>query len=168
MIEVFGVVLGTPFQGATVLSVIAAVAIWWIRGAPDRQRADNEGRQIEVAEHTLLRADYVQQIKDFRKEVHSLRNELQVLTGQQIKADGENRRYKEQVSTMMFLIRLLISELKRLDPDSVIIAQAEATLEQMGHPLDPNKSAARQAAEDTVTAAQNTLDEVSEAERGNG
>jgi hypothetical protein len=140
MITFLGAQMGTVFQGGTLLAVLGLALVWWIRGAPERARAKNEARKIEADEHTLIRTDYVQQIKDWRVEVHALRNELHALEGEQRKSSKDIaaatsliRNYEDDRRTMLFLIRLLISELERLDPNSIIVRQAKETLEQMGH-----------------------------------
>lgn len=115
-------------------------------------------------EHTLIRTDYVKQITDLRVAVHDLRNELHVVSLAQAKTDkllseatAVNRHNKGQMHTMLFLIRLLISDLKRLDPKSIIVAQAEATLAQMSKVDDPAKSPALNVAEHAVADAKQTV-----------
>ena len=39
MLEIGGVQLGTLFQGGTLLAILGMIAIWWIRGMPDRGRS---------------------------------------------------------------------------------------------------------------------------------
>lgn len=42
MIELFGFPLGSPFQGATLLAVLGAIIIWWIRGMPARAKVQSD------------------------------------------------------------------------------------------------------------------------------
>lgn len=170
MLEVFGLQLGTLFQGGTMAAMIALLAIVgraWIIGIPDRLRIANEGKVSAAAE-------LAERYKAWRVEVHEMKNHLMVVAGKQADCDkalaeahSVNRHNQVQINTMLFLIRLLIRELERLAPDSLIVQQAKATLEQLGHePFDSGKSSARLAAEHTVKAAEIAVEEVKQAENG--
>lgn len=165
----------------TLLGIIGSggALIWWIRGMPERARVKNEGIVIAAAEA----AD---RYKVWRLEVHELKQEVAKVSARQYLTDKQlsdalavNRHNKSQMATMLFLIKLLISELKRLDPKSAIVHQAEMTLVQMEHDhgMDPTKSDALNTAEvavqdakQTVRSAEATCEEVKkdEAAGGNG
>ncbi len=161
-----------PAWGAflSLLAILMGAVTVYIRGIPDRFRVKNEARQIEINEAELIRADYAKQIADFRTEVHGYRNDLQAVMGKQAETEKElerarsvSRQRSDRINNMMFIIRLLISELRRLDPTSIIVKQAEAMLLQMGED-DPHKSMTLNAAEHAVEAAENTVAEVKSAE----
>ena len=150
--------------GSLVTWALILLAVWWVRGIPDRMRASNEARVID-------NADIAARLKDWRTEVHGLKNELAKVAAKQAQCDSAlaeahsvNRQNHDRMTTMMFIIRLLISELKRLDPKSVIVKQAEETLVHMNGGGDPNKSDALNAAEHTVEAAKETCEEVKRVE----
>lgn len=170
MLELFGMQLGTVFQGGTMAAMLALLAIVgraWIIGIPERLRIANEGKASAGDE-------LAERYKSWRVEVHEMRNSLMVVASKQADCDralaeahSVNRHNQVQINTMLFLIRLLIRELERLAPDSLIVQQAKATLEQLGHePFDPQKSTALSAAEHTVRAAEVAVEEVKQAENG--
>lgn len=173
MIELFGLQLGTIFQGGTLLTACLIAVGLWIRGYPERMRASNEGKTIAAAEAS-------ERYKAWRLEIHELKNEIAKVSAKQVITDGQlseslavNRHLRTQMTTMLFLIRLLISELKRLDPKSAIVKQAELTLGEMDQHSDPNKSDALNTAEtavqdakQTVRSAQATCEEVKKEEGG--
>ena len=165
--HIFGLPLTDALQGGiftTLVAILGVVARQYVAGAADRKRASNEGHKILTEEHTLIRQDYTKQIIDLRVAMHELRNEMQVLTNSHqsttkllVEAQSINRHNKEQMHTMMFLIKLLISELKRIDPDSIIVAQAESTLNQMTAGADPSDSHALEAAKIAAKDARQTV-----------
>lgn len=168
MLELFGMQFGTVFQGGTLAAMLALLAIVgraWIIGIPERLRIANEGK-------TSASDELAERYKAWRVEVHELRNATMVVAAKQAECDkalaeahSVNRHNQVQMNTMLFLIRLLIRELERLAPDSLIVQQAKATLEQLGHePFDPGKSSARLAAEHTVKAAEIVVEEVKQTE----
>lgn len=169
MIELFGMQLGTVFQGGTMAAMFAVLAIVgraWIVGIPERLRVANEGKVSAAAE-------LAERYKAWRVEVHDLRNDLQAVAGEQAKcnkalaeAHADNRLLHGEKNTMLFVIRQLIRELERTAPDSIILEQGKATLEQMGHGIDASKSTALAAAEHTVNAAKVVVEEVKQAENG--
>lgn len=170
MIEAFGFPLGTVFQGGTLVAMLMLLGIVgraWIVGIPERLRAANEGKVTATAE-------LAERYAAWRVEVHDLKNELAKVASKQadcdkalLEAHSINRHNESQMSTMLFLIRLLIRELERLVPDSIIVQQAKVTLEQLGHePFSPDKSTALVAAEHTVEVAKVAVKEVKQAENG--
>lgn len=176
MIEVGGFQLGTIFQGGTLAACLAMLGIVgraWVIGVPERIRAANEGKVTAAAELSERYAAW-------RVEVHGLKNELMKVAGKQeecnkalAEAHSVNRHNESQMSTMLFLIRLLIRELERLAPDSLIVHQAKITLEQLGHdPPDPSKSEVLNTAEgaekDAKQALASTTETRKEIERAEG
>ncbi len=156
---------GTLPGWGTFFAAITALGMWWIRGAPDRRRAATEAAKVEADEHTLIRTDYVQQIKDWRVEVHALNNKLHVVQLEQArtqKAANEAtaiiRGYEDDRRTMLLLIRLLLAELKIHDPESPLILHAEMVLAHMiENGSDPSKSDAMNIAEHAVRDAKQTV-----------
>lgn len=151
--------------GTAVTAFFTALGIWF-KHAPDRRRAANELEQIKINEAELIRTDYTKQIKDFRLEVHGYRNDLAVIQLRLEKSESVSRQRSDRINNMMFIIRLLISELKRHGP-SIIVDQAEAMLRQMGETDEgANKSPALSAAEHAEQAASLTVGEVIRSEEG--
>lgn len=188
MLEIFGIALRPEVSTGNLVTwtlVVGTVLIWWIRGWPERKRAATEAKAIELTDAAAIRGEYTALNKLARSDIHDLRNAVTSLKAEQHdcakqlrEAHAENHRLqieataaarvnKEEISTMMFVIRLLISELKRLDPESVIVRQAEETLTHMNGRIDPfHKSGALAAAQSTVLAAENAVEEVKHAEGG--
>lgn len=153
---------GTLPQWGTFLGVIAGLiglATVFVKGIPQRTKATSDAKQAD-------NADYAAQIRNFRDEVHGYRNELQALQGRLNRAESASRLRADRITNMTFIIRLLISELLRLDPDSIIVQQAEALLKQMEDGEHPPMGAAETAdravakAQDTVKAAKATVAEL--------
>lgn len=170
MLTLFGFPLGTVFQGGTfavLLMILGTVAARYVQGMPDRQRAGNESKALNIGEMETILADYAEQIKTFRAEVHGYRNELQAVRGELLASDKISSQRSDRINNMVFIIELLISELERLDPSSVIVKQAKAMLRHMAGG-DPKKSEALNVAEtavadakQTVRSAENTVVEIS-------
>jgi hypothetical protein len=51
--------LGTPLQGATAALILAfgTIAIWYIRGIPERRRALNETAKLKIEDDQIFRAE---------------------------------------------------------------------------------------------------------------
>jgi septal ring factor EnvC (AmiA/AmiB activator) len=67
MLELFGVELGTPFQGGTFLSLVVIAGLLvrvWIMGIPDRITATSTAHDKEITRHT-------EEIKWIREELRS-------------------------------------------------------------------------------------------------
>lgn len=159
MLTIFGYPLGTATQTGSfvvLLAIAAGLFTAWIKGMPERSRVANEGRQIDIQEAEQIRVDYAQQIKDFRSEVHGYRNDLAKMEARLSQSESTSRRRSDVIKDMMFIIRLLISELKRIEPHSIIVGQAEAMLARMG-PTETSKTDALTAAEATEASAQETV-----------
>lgn len=153
MIEWAGIQFGTVFQGGTLAALVLLLGVWWVRGMPDRGRVRNEAKVI--ADEELAR-----RYKEWRAEVHELKNQLAIVLAEQRKCNQALSAALALNRPVLFLIRLLIREVKRLDPTSPIIDQAETTLEHLGQAIDdPNKSDVLNAAEQAVEAAEQTVEE---------
>ena len=156
----------------TLLTMAVGMATVWIRHGPARMAQANAATVIEHTDSALLRAEYLALNEKTRKDYHDLANEFQKLVGTQktcekalLESRAENRGYRDDMQMLLFLAKLLIKEIKRLDPDpnNLIIEQAEMTLFQLEQkhnpsPPEPTKSPQRQAAEGAVLSAERTLD----------
>lgn len=151
--------IGTFPQWILLITVLGGGVTVFIKGIPQRTKANSDAKQAE-------NNDYAQQIKELRVEMHGYRNELHVLQQRLSQAESSSRVRADRITNMMFIVRLLISELRRLDPQSVIVNQAEALLEQMDradtHPMTATETAERAVtkAKQTVKAAEATVTEL--------
>lgn len=163
---------GTFPQWGT-FSLLLAMFVWalavWIRGEPERTRAKSEAKALDNADAAILRAEYQALHQKNRDDYHKLANDFQKLVGTQrrceqalAEAHAENRMYRDDVNTLLFLIRLLISEVKRLDrdPANIIIKQAEMTLTELERKRGEGNGvkALGALAEDAVEKAEASLD----------
>ena len=160
------IVPGTLPQWGTFAALIAAILggiTAYIKGSPDRTKANSDAKQAD-------NADYSAQIKGFREEVNGYRSEVQVLRERLTQSESASRLRADRITNMTFIIRLLISELLRLDPNSIIVQQAEFLLRQMDRnepgstapAPTPTENADRavEKAQDTVVAAKATVAEL--------
>lgn len=157
-------------QGGKLVALIAGIAMAvgaWMKQRPASQHAENEAMQISSKEAELIRTDYAQQIRDFRLEVHDYRNELHAVVLRLSTSEAQSKRRGDKLTMMAFVLRLVMTELRRLDPGNQIIDQAEALLGQILAEDDPAKSQTLNAAEHAVKAAETTVAEVKRSE-GNG
>lgn len=172
MLTILGVPLGTLSQVGTfgvLLVLLAGIVTVFIKGIPERLRVQNETKQIEMTEAEALRSEYTKLNDQARKDIHDFREQLQTMQAKQYFSDRKlleaatvQRQDRADMDTMMFLIRLLISEVKRLDPtpDNAIIAQAESVLAHLTTlrgVADPSKSDALNTAEHAVADAKQTV-----------
>ena len=155
------IVPGTLPQWGTFAALLAAIAAGftaYIKGSPHRTKANSDAKQAD-------NADYADQIKLFRDEVRALNREVKTLQERLTQAESASRLRADRITNMTFIIRLLISELRRIDPNSIIVQQAEALMRQMDHaeaPAIPTVEADRavEKAQDTVVAAKATVAEL--------
>jgi hypothetical protein len=170
MLELFGFPLGTVFQGGTLaalLILLAGVATVFIRGIPDRLRVQNEGRSADVKAETALRDEYAERYRETRKEVHGLRNELSAALADLYQSNNMRTRTRDRFNMVLFILRLVMDDLRHRDPESPLLRQAEGLLQQVMEDVDdPTKSTALNAAEHTVAAAKATCEEVKHSENG--
>lgn len=139
----------------TVLTTAIGLATVWIRGIPERRRAD-------IEERGLTGQQYAAQIADFRKEVHGYRNELHIIQRDLEKSESRARQRADRIVALTVVVKLVMSEIKRLDPKSLILAQAEELLTQMME--DDKPETAAQAARQTLEAAERTVAKVEQGE----
>jgi hypothetical protein len=181
MLKLFGLDMGTPFQGGAFLALIGIFGIsvpsllqggglvtlfvaimggvtMWIRGMADRGRVVNETKALDATQMEKVLADYAIQVQAFRGEVHELRNELQAVRGELHDSDRVSQQRNERISTMELIVELLITELARLDPGSIIVAQARMMMRRVGSwHGDPSKSHEMNSAEGAVADAKQTV-----------
>lgn len=163
--------------GAFITAFFTALGIWFKYG-PDRRRAENEAKSLEVTTEAKLRDEMTALNKQARKDIHDMREQLATMQAKQhfsdrrlLEAATVQRQDRADMDTMMFLIRLLISEVKRLDKsdNNAIIEQAESVLAHLttirGAAIP--KSDAMASAEHAHHATQETVDAMLAAE-GNG
>lgn len=144
------------FTPATIgiYGLIAGVFIWWIRGWPDRKRAENEEKVIDNAE-------VASRLKEFRTEVHGLRNELGVVRAELHTAQNQSARRGDKLNMLRFILSMVIDELASKDPKNSVLAQARKLLARVeDEPHQVDNSDALAAAEETVDAAQATVRQV--------
>lgn len=103
----------------------------WIKGIPERLRVKNESVALQAKIEEDLRGEAAHRFQEFRDEVHGLRNELQVMSSRLSKSETTSRRRADKLSMMLFILHLLMTELRRLDPDSDVLKQAEALLNRI-------------------------------------
>lgn len=166
MVSLGGVPFGTPFQGLTLAAVVVigvGLAIRaWIIGMPDRKRADNEAAVINNTEAAT-------RFKEFRVEVHGLRNELATVRAELHKATNQSARRGDKLNMLLFILRLVMDELASKEPGNKVLAQARSLLHRVDdEPPVSEQSSTLQAAENTVEQAQETVREVKAAEANGG
>ncbi len=153
--------LATVFEGVTAATVIFAAFMalrYWIQGSPERSRVRNETKVLDISEMDKRLADYAQQVKDFRTEVHSLREDLQKALAEQLTSDKLSDQRSNWINDMLFIIELLITELERIDPKSAIVKQAKMMLKRIkAQGTDPLKSESLNIAETAVRDAKQTV-----------
>lgn len=168
MVELFGIPLGTAFQGGTFAAVIALLAIVarvWIIGIPERLRAANEGKVAAAAE-------LADRFKAWRAEVHDLKNETMKVAAKQAVCDKALSAAHTLNDQLVFLIELMISEMEAHDPKSKIVKRARTMFKRLADiSADPDKSDALNTAElavhdakQTVISAKDTCEEVKRSE----
>lgn len=157
MLELLGIQLGTPFQGGTLLAVLLIAGVWYIRGMPDRTRAKNEGQVINDADDALKR-------KEWRAEIHTIKNELAVSAAELVKCNQLATAATARSEQLMFLYELLLSEAEAHDPTSKIVQRARLSFNRISTDLkDPSKSDVLNTAETAVADATQTLASTKEA-----
>ena len=106
-------------------------------------------------------------------EVHGYRNDLQDITFRLAQSEAQSKRRGDKITMMVFVLRLVMAELRRIEPNNHVMGQAELLLGQIMDDSDPNKSDALNTAEHAVADAKQTVrsataacDEVKNVERG--
>ncbi len=157
---------------ATVIIAIIGAFVWWIKGMAERGRVKNEGTIIQAkieAEARALqgkieetfRGEAATRFREFREEVHGLRNDVARLEANLHNATAQSGRRGDKLNMVLFILRLVMDELATRDPTNKILAQARALLARVeDEPHEKGNSTALNQAEDTVEAAQATVREV--------
>ncbi len=160
---------GSAAQWATLAAIIIGGITAWFKYGPDRKRADNEGIIIANMDAERLRREYDDLNQQNRKDIHDLKDKLAVTEAAihqsdkaLLKAASVQLQDRADMNSMMFLIDLLISEVKRLDPDpeNKIIAQAEMVLAHMREQRtggNPSQTPAMNTADHTLADAKQTV-----------
>ena len=141
--------------GIAITSFFTALGIW-IKYGPDHKRAANEEKVIEGTEMDRVLANLQQQVHEYRAEVHAYRNEVQALQGELSAATKVSNQRSDRIDTLELIIELLLSELERIDPHSIIVRQAKIMLRRVSA-NDPAKSAALNVVEHAVADAKQTV-----------
>jgi len=163
MISVFGLQLGTVFQGllVAIVSALGALGIWYIRGWPDRRRASNETTAMTAKIEEDLRGEAAERFREFRLEVHALRNELQAVRGELQATATKSMRRGDKLNMVLFILRMVMDELAAKEPKNKILAQARTLLSRVeDEPHQEDNSDALNAAEETVDKANATVRQV--------
>lgn len=101
--------------------LFASIITIWIKGLPDRQRADNEGRKIDNDAHAASR-------KDDRADVERLTERMDRQDEEIQEAKESCRTLKVQVEQLNFALRLAIAEIEAGMPNSRVPAQIRQLL----------------------------------------
>lgn len=156
--------------GIAVTSFFTALGIWFKYG-PARMKAKNEEKVIDQSGMEKVIINNTAQLKDFRDEVHKYRNEMQVLQGELWASNRVSNQRSDRIDTLETIIELLLSEIERLDPNSIVVRQAKIMLRRVV--AEQGKSSALNTAEhavadakQTVVSATATCDEVRATESG--
>ncbi len=157
---------------ATVLIALVGALVWWIKGLAERGRVKNEGAIIQArieAEARALqgkieetfRGEAATRFKEFREEVHGLRNDVARLESSLLISTAQSVRRGDKLNMILFILSLVMEELAARDPTNKILAQARSLLARVEiEPHEKGNSTALNQAEDTVEAAQATVREV--------
>lgn len=136
------------------LTMLGGALTWWIKGMPERKRAENEEKIID-------NETVAQRLTEFRLEVHSLRNELAVVRAELHKAQTESSRRGDKINMLRFIVTMLVDEFSVHDPSNRVLAQAKGLLNRIeDEPGRLDNSDALAAAEETVDKAQATVRQV--------
>lgn len=157
-----------PGQWVILATILIGFATAYFKFRPDQTRADTEATVVNNAEVAL-------RFREFRDEVHGYKNQVMALQAAQKVNDKKQLELekllthalatssvrRDQMNSMMALIELLIAELEKIDPKSIIVPQAKVLLKQMRdaaqRPVDPMKSDALNTAEHAVADAKQTV-----------
>jgi hypothetical protein len=133
-------------------------------------------KRLTMDENAVLRDDYTKQIAALREERQADRGEIKVLGSRLGVVENESRRRADKINNLTFIVQLVMNELQRIDPNSIILKQAARLMIQLSQPLDANpaetlrdlarideavvkqmsQSATLNAAEDTALSAEQT------------
>lgn len=171
-----GLRLGSAFQGATFITALVALigALgYWIKGMPERARVKHEGTEIAAKIEEDIRREAAGWGREFRKEVHSLRNDLQIMNSKLHLATMESARRADKLDMMLFILTMVMDELQTKESNSAVLTRSRILLQRIEEKArDKDHSPALNAAEDTVGAAnlaarQVKASEAKDGQRGN-
>lgn len=152
MLELFGLDLGTPFQGGSFLALLAilgTIVKTYVMGAPARRVAETADKKIVIDEHTLIRAEYAEQIEglreearksraEFKEELDPLKKQIFELSARLAVTENESRRRGDRINNLTFLVQIVMGELQDQVPNSPVLKHAQTLLIQIAQPLDSN------------------------------
>lgn len=156
-----GVNWGTPFQGISVIGILAILGFvvrTWIVGMPARKQAENDAKRAANEGKVIDNTEVALRFKEWRAEVHAMKNEVTVLRAELHRSDAQRAHNRERFNMVLFILRLVMAELRRIDPNSPVIKQADELLKQVTDEDAPHDAA--ESAKATVAAAQDTLEQI--------
>ncbi len=147
------------------VTIIMGAVVAYIKTTPERGRVGIEASRVaaELAAgiENKLRVDVNERFKEFRDEVHSLRNELHAVNGELRLSVKQSGRREDKLNMLFFILRMVMDELHAKEPENTTLAQAIALLRRVeDEPHAPGNSASLNKAEDAVTATNDSLREV--------
>ncbi len=151
------------------VTLILGGVVAYIKTTPERGRVGIEARRV-AAELTAdienkLRVDVNERFKEFRVEVHGLRNELQAVNGELRTAIKESGRREDKLNMLLFILSMVMDELHAKEPENSTLAQAITLLKRVEDtPHQPGASASMNKAEDAVEATNASLREIKASE----
>lgn len=119
-----GLGTGTLPQWGSLVGIwglFASIITIWIKGKPDRQRADNEGRKIDNDAHAASRRDDRADVERLTERMDRQDEEIQ-------EAKESCRTLKVQVAQLHFALRLAIAEIEAGMPQSRVPSQIQHLL----------------------------------------
>ncbi len=157
---------------ASLLTIVMGGITVWIKGHPERGRVSIEARRVaaELASsiENKLRVDVNERFKEFRVEVHGLRNELHAVNGELRMAVKQSGRREDKLNMLLFILSMVMDELHAKEPENSTLAQAISLLKKVeDSPHQPGNSASMNKAEDAVDATNASLREVRASEAKN-
>jgi hypothetical protein len=131
MLQLFGIPLGTVFQGGTMVALLALVAggiTVYIKGIPARVRAYSEREAQDTKAASDIRDEYALRYKETRIEVHALRNELQAVRGELAASQTKSTRRGDKLNMVLFILQMVMDELHAKEPTNKVLTQARTLL----------------------------------------
>ena len=149
--------------GTLITAIFTALGIW-LKTRPEQTRADNEAKAQETDEQAVIRTYNIEQIKSWRNEIHNVNNRLQSVLLEQERANRSIaeataiiRGYENDRRAMLLLIKLMLADMRKRDPNNTLILHSEMVLSHLSDRHDPNKSDALNIAETAVADAKQTV-----------
>ena len=159
---------GTLPQWGTFVTLLVAIMggiTVWIKGMPERGRVEIERVSLTARIEEEIRGEAAERFREFRLEVHALRNELHAVRFELQTTAAKSVRRGDKLNMLLFILRMVMDELHSKEPENKTLAQARIMLARVEEePHQPGASSALHAAEDTVDAAKAAVIEVKAAE----